>query len=450
MKEFIVSHKISIAVVLAAVIAAGFLAVRFAKPAGTGGETAYVETVENLTGQNASLGLINRFAGVVEPQGTWSVTKNSDAEIKEIFVEEGDEVEEGDPLFEYSTLKYEEELEQAKIDLERLENDYTATQEAIAQLEKEKREASSSEQANYTIQIKEQNLALKDKELDIEMKKAEIDKLEDNIDNSVVESGISGIVKKINETDQMGSGSDDNSFIVVMKVGTYRVKGTVNEQNIGELTAGAAVLVHSRVNDRTWKGTITKIDTENTVSNENNGYFFGGSEETRSAKYPFYIELDSSEGLILGQHVYVEPDLGQEDEESGSGIWIAAYMVDREDPEHPFVWKDAGGKLRKQEVTIAETMEEIGKVKISEGLLLTDSIAIPDGSLTEGMKTAPMSEKPEEDDLEITENGENTEDFGEESYEIEDYGQEGSAEEGGAVSGGMDAGSFSQEVGIEQ
>ena len=148
MKEFIVSHKISIAVVLAAVIAAGFLAVRFAKPAGTGGETAYVETVENLTGQNASLGLINRFAGVVEPQGTWSVTKNSDAEIKEIFVEEGD------PLFEYSTLKYEEELEQAKIDLERLENDYTATQEAIAQLEKEKREASSSEQAKYTIQIK--------------------------------------------------------------------------------------------------------------------------------------------------------------------------------------------------------------------------------------------------------------------------------------------------------
>ena len=450
MKEFIVSHKISIAVVLAAVIAACFLAVRLAAPAGTGGETAYVETVENLTGQNASLGLINRFAGVVEPQGTWSVTKNSDADIKEIFVEEGDEVEEGDPLFEYSTLKYEEELQQAKIDLERLENDYTATQEAIAQLEKEKRDASSSEQANYTIQIKEQNLALKDKELDIEMKKAEIDKLEDNIGNAVVESGISGIVKRINESDQMGSGSDDNSFIVVMKVGTYRIKGTVNEQNIGELTAGAAVLVHSRVNDRTWKGTITKIDTENTISNENNGYFFGGSEETRSAKYPFYIELDNSEGLILGQHVYVEPDLGQEEEDKGSGIWLAAYMVDQEDPEHPFVWKDAGGRLKKQEVTIAETIEEVGKVKISEGLLLTDSIAIPDGSLTEGMKTAPMSEKPEEEEPEISEDGENAEDFGEEIIETGDYGQEGNGEEGGAVPGGMEAGSFSQEVGIEQ
>ena len=452
MKEFVLRHKISIAVILAAAVAAGVFAVRLAAPAQTGGETAYVEKVENLTGQNASLGLINRFAGVVEPQGTWSVTKNDDVEIKEIFVEEGDEVEEGDSLFEYSTLKYEEDLQQAEIDLERLENEYTATQDTIAQLEKEKREASSSEQANYTIQIKEQNLSLKDKELDIEMKKAEIGKLEDNIDNSVVVSGISGVVKKINESDQLGSQSDDNSFIVIMKVGTYRIKGTVNEQNIGDLTAGAAVLVHSRVNDRTWKGTITKIDTENTINNDNGGYYFSGSEETKSAKYPFYIELENSEGLILGQHVYVEPDLGQEDEDAGSGIRIAAYMVDQSDPEHPFVFKDAGGRLKKQEVTIAETKEEVGKVKISDGLLLTDSIAIPDESLKEGMPTAPMSEKPNEE-----ESMENSEDFAESGSESDAVNGEeidGIGEEidgiGEEIPDGLDVDFVPQEIGVEE
>ena len=329
-------------------------------------------------------------------------------------------------LFEYSILKYEEDLQQAEIDLERLENDYTATQEAIAQLEKEKRDASSSEQANYTIQIKEQGLALKDKELDIEMKKAEIDKLEDNIDNAVVESGISGIVKKINEGDSLGSGNEDNSFITVMKVGNYRIKGTVNEQNIGELTTGAAVLVHSRVTDRTWKGVITKIDTENAINSENGGYFYSGSEETRSSKYPFYIELDNSEGLILGQHVYVEPDLGQNDEDGSPGIWLAGYMVDQSDPDHPFVWKDAGGRLKKQKVTISDSMDEVGKVRISEGLELTDSIAIPDGTLTEGMRTAPMSERPEE--------GEGSaEDYGDELNGPEEIG----IEEGGIGDGFM-------------
>ena len=429
MKDFVLNHKIGVLVIIAVVAAICFGAVRFMRPAGPGGETAYVEKVENLTGQNASLGLINRFAGIVEPQGTWSIARNTDVEIKEIFVEEGEEVEEGDPLFEYSILKYEEDLQQAEIDLERLENDYTATQDAIAQLEKEKRNASSSEQANYTIQIKEQGLALKDKELDIEMKKAEIDKLEDNIDNAVVESGISGIVKKINEGDSSGSGSDDNSFITVMKVGNYRIKGTVNEQNIGELTTGAAVLVHSRVTDRTWKGVITKIDTENAINSENGGYFYSGSEETRSSKYPFYIELDNSEGLILGQHVYVEPDLGQNDEDGSPGIWLAGYMVDQSDPDHPFVWKDAGGRLKKQKVTISDSMDEVGKVRISEGLELTDSIAIPDGTLTEGMRTAPMSERPEE--------GEGS---------AEDYGDElNGPEEIGIEEGGIGDG-FIQEV----
>ena len=147
MKEFIVKNKIWIAVAAVVVIAAVVLLFRLPGAKGAEGETAYVEKVENLTGANASLGMINRFAGVVEPQGTWSVNKNADAEIKEIFVEEGEKVEEGDPLFEYSTLKYEEDLEQARIDLERSQNEYESTQDAIAQLEKEKREASSSEQA---------------------------------------------------------------------------------------------------------------------------------------------------------------------------------------------------------------------------------------------------------------------------------------------------------------
>lgn len=396
MKEFIMKYKIQIA---AAVIVIAAVLVIAAKLLGKGGGSdriAYVDTVESLTGQNASLGMVNRFSGVVEPQGLWSVSKNNDVDVKEIYVEVGDEVSEGDPLFEYDTLKYEEDLNQGEIELERLQNEYESTQETIAQLEKEKQQASSSEQANYTIQIKEQNLSLKDKELDIAMKEAEIAKLEENIENAEVTSAIDGVVKTINEN---GSDSDDNSFITIMKTGTFRVKGTVNEQNVGELTTDARVIVHSRVNDRTWKGVITKIDTENAVSNENNGMFGGGSSGgNKSTKYPFYVELDNSEGLIMGQHVYVEVDLGQEDEDNTSGIWIASYMVDQTDPEHPFVWKDVKGRLQKQEVTIGDVREEIGKVKIIKGLTLQDSICIPDPSLEEGMKTAPMSEKPQETD----------------------------------------------------
>ena len=394
MTEFVQKYKIWIAAAAIIVIAAAALLFRKAGAGGTDGGTAYVETVANLTGQNASLGMINRFAGIIEPQGTWSVNKNTDAEIEEIYVSEGDEVEEGQALFVYSTTKYEEDLQQAKIDLERLHNEYDSTVETIAQLEKEKKSASSSEQANYTVQIKEQNLMLKDKDLDIQMKEKEIEKLEDNIENAEVKSGIAGVVKSINESGS-SSGNGDNSFITVMKVGTFRVKGTVNEQNIGDLYIDAPVLVHSRVNDNVWRGKITKIDTENALSNDNAGYGMGNSE-SKSSKYPFYVELENSDGLIMGQHVYIEPDLEQGVDSTGEGIWLAAYMVDQTDPEHPFVWKDVRGRLQKQEVKISEVREELGKVKISEGLSPEDSICIPDGTLTPGMRTAPMSEKPAE------------------------------------------------------
>ena len=422
-------------------------------------DVAYVETVANLTGQNASLGMVNRFASVVEPQGTWSVAKNSEVDIDEIHVSEGDEVEEGDVLFTYSTDKYEEDLQQAEIDLERLHNEYQSAEETIAQLEKEKRSASSSEQANYTIQIKEQNLSLKDKELDIQIKEAEIEKLKSNIDNAEVKSGISGVVKKINDGSSSDDNSDSNDFITVMKVGNYRIKGTVNEQNIGELYVDADVLVHSRVDDRTWKGKVSKIDTENPESAGSGMYGYGGGDNSsRSSNYPFYVELEKSDGLIMGQHVYVEPDLGQENEEEAGSIWIGSFMVDQSDPSHPFVWKDVNGRLKQQEVTIGETRDEIGKVKITDGLSLEDSICMPDESLKEGMKTLPMSEKPaeeavdDEDQQAGTEEGFEGEGFEGEGFEEEGFEGEGmedaeSAGEGfGAVEEGMENGAG---VGLE-
>ena len=440
MVEFIQKNKKRIAIAAAVLIIAAVLVFRRAGSGSLNEGTAYVETVENLTGQNASLGMINRYSGVIEPQGTWSVSKNSDVDVREIYVREGDEVEEGQVLFAYDTTKYEEDLKQAEIDLERLHNEYDSTVEAIAQLEKEKKDASSSEQANYTVQIKEQNLSLKDKELDIEMKEAEIEKLEDNIENAEVTSGIDGVVKSINEGGSSSSGTGDNSFITVMKVGTYRVKGTVNEQNIGDLYVDAPVIVHSRVNDKTWKGKISKIDTENPMTSEGGNFMGMNSDSNKSSRYPFYVELESSDGLIMGQHVYVEPDLEQGEAIVSEGIWIPDYMVDRTDPDHPFVWKDSHGKLVKQEVTISETREELGKVKISEGLEPEDSICIPDPSLSAGMKTAPMSEKPAGETQESGVEGEELN----ESVEVSPVqtegmpaGMEGSPE-GGEIPDGME------------
>ena len=124
------------------------------------------------------------------------------------------------------------------------------------------------------------------------------------------QSEIDGVVKSINNgnQDSYSYSGGSQAFMSIIAMGDFRIKCKVNEQNIASVTPGQAVIVHSRVDDSvTWKGTMGAVDKENPGNGSNNGYYFSsGDGSTQSNSYPFYIELDSSEGLMLGQHVYVE------------------------------------------------------------------------------------------------------------------------------------------------
>lgn len=390
MKEKLKNPRFIIPAVIIIIVLIAIFAPRSGagRPGGSAGENAvYVTAVQDLMNPGGGSGMINRFAGVVETQESWSVNQNQDVEVKEIFVKEGDEVHAGDPLFSYDTEKYSSDLEQAEIDLERLKNELTSIGETIDELTNEKAKASSSEQGAYTIQIQEQELAQKQKDLDIRSKEAEISKLKDNIAHATVNSEIDGVVQAIHANrDQAYYGPEEQAFITVMKTGDYRIKGTVNEQNFNQVWESAPVLVHSRTDaGQTWKGTVTRIDTENPDQGSNMGYY-GGDSSNSSSKYPFYVELEDSSGLIMGQHVYMEVNYGQGELSGREGVWLEQYYVDESDPEAPFVWADDGsGHLKKRQVSLGERDEELFLVEITQGLELTDAVAVPDPEYKEGM-----------------------------------------------------------------
>ena len=108
---------------------------------GSSADKVFVESVASLI--SSSSGAQNRYSGVVEAQESWKVNKEAEREIKEVFVEEGDMVEEGDPLFEYDMDDVEAELAQAELDLEGMQNEITDYRNQIEQLNKEKNAASS-------------------------------------------------------------------------------------------------------------------------------------------------------------------------------------------------------------------------------------------------------------------------------------------------------------------
>lgn len=355
-----------------------------------GDNVVYVNTIEKLMSLGSGNGLINRFSGVVESQDTWKVQQNAEKTVKDILVEEGQEVQTGTPLFTYDTDKFQSDLEQAELDLERINNEISSMGDNISQLNKDKKAASKENQATLQLQIQEAELQLRQKEYEAKSKQIEIDKLRENINNATVVSEIAGVVKSINNGASMDmSGNEDTSFMTILATGDYQIKGKINEMNIDSLTENSPVIVHSRLDQsKTWKGTITKIDRDNAEANNNNGmYAMSGDSMTQTSSYPFYVTLESSEDLMLGQHVYIELDSGQ-DSEPKAGIWLDEYFINDLDSD-PYVWADNGkDRLEKRKVTLGQYDENMMRYEIADGLNKEDAITFPEPGLEEGMETA--------------------------------------------------------------
>ena len=127
------------------------------------------------------------------------------------------------------------------------------------------------------------------------------------------------------------------------------------------------------------------MDMQN-PGNDSNNYYMAGDATTQSNSYPFYVNLDSSEGLMLGQHVYVEVDYGQE--EKKAGIWLDESFICDIDSD-PYVWVDNGkGKLEQRKVTLGQHDEEMFQYEIADGLTEENLITYPEEGLKEGMATA--------------------------------------------------------------
>ena len=410
------------------------------------GDAVYVSEVSAITGDVS--GVTNRYAGVVEPQETVQVSLESGRTVKEVQVKTGDQVKKGQLLFEYDLSSIQQSLEEAQLDLDRLKNEASSLQEQINTLEKEKKQANKDSQLSYTIEIETNKMNRKKNEYSQKSKSAEIEKLQNATNNTEVRSSIDGVIQKIDtsklssddsdevsddsstdssdmSSDSSGSdGSSGNAFITILSTGAYRVKGTVNELNIQNIVEGESVIVRSRVDStQTWKGTMGTIDKDAaSSSNSGNSSYIsssdGSDDSTTSSTYPFYVNLDSSDGLMLGQHVYIEPDEGQE--EKKAGLWLSeVYIVDA-DTDSPYVWAaDDKKKLEKRSVILGQYDENLGEYEIADGLSKNDYIAYPSDELKEGQSTTTNSEAADTVDMEPI-NDEYTDDFSEDGTSGDD------------------------------
>lgn len=350
----------------------------------------YVDLVSTITGYGEGTGLIERFGGEVCPQATLEVKLENDRTVKKCYVKEGDEVKEGERLFIYDTREDEDKLAQAEIDIEKANADIELAKQSITQLEKDKQSADQDDQLMITTNIMTAQNEIKQYEYDIKSKQLEMEQLKETINNATVTAEMGGIIQKIsdpenNTSDYYGSGNNDTAYITILAIGDFRVKGSINEQNLDSLEEGTEMIVHSRVDDTlTWTGTVSEIDTDNKEEEEENTYYYSGmGNDAGSSSYTFYVELDDSTGLILGQHVYMEEDAGQSDEKDG--LWLEEYYIVQEEDGSSYVWiANNSNKIEKRAITLGDYDEDLMEYEILDGLAPEDYIAYPMDTLTEG------------------------------------------------------------------
>lgn len=389
------------AVVLIAVIA-GVLLSR-----GSGGRKAYVMPVAEISSNAMNNGTSNRFSGVVEPQKTKEIQADSMKTIDEVYVKVGDEVKAGDKLFTYKIADMELDLQQLNVDLQSYYNQ-------IDDLNEQKRYSSSQ----YEIQII--NMQISNTQTEIQKKRNEIEAKKREMEQAYVTSPIDGVIKEINDPNSMmytGSGA----YMTIIADGEFLIKCKISEMNVSEIYQGMEMVIRSRVNEnQTWKGTISSIDTGSPVNEENQGYYYGGGQES-GAKYAFYVKPETPDGLLLGQHVTVESSVSSS--AGYTGILLnSGFIADIESK--AFVWVSKNGTLKKSYVTIGKYKADSDEYEITSGLEKDDYIAFPDETLKEGMKTTteyipeeepglddgdfyviPEGDVPEDDGMMIPEDG---------------------------------------------
>lgn len=366
---------------------------------GDDGTGIYVQPVAELI-ELGGIAPGDRFSGILVSENVAEIQKDSDKTVAELLVREGDDVTEGQALFSYDTDQLQLTLDKQKLELEQMKATIENYRDQIEELKKERANAASGDKLEYTVQIQSLEIELKEAELNIGAKETAVAQSEQILQNATVFAPVTGRIQSINENGYDNYGNP-LPYISIRQAGSYRVKGTIGELQLGGLIVGTKVRILSRTDEsKTWTGTVSLIDYENPYQGSEMDMYYGSSsdEMSSSSKYPFYVELDDSEGLILGQHVYMELDTGEDDVPTGICI-SSAFFCFNEDGS-AYVWAEGRQGLEMRAVTLGEYNMSLDTYEVLDGLSENDYIAFPDPELCkEGVPTT--REQPDDADEEL-------------------------------------------------
>ena len=326
----------------------------------------------------------DKFAGVVVSENVIEIDRDTEKQIEELYVAAGDVVRVNEKLFEYDTDTLSLTVDKQQLEMDKLTQQIKDLTTQKTNLEKQiKKEKDKNTKATLELTLRSVTADLTQANYDKKTLQAEINYNKDMLKDAVVRSPIKGVVRSIDE--------NGSPYITIQQAGAFQVKGTLNELSLNAgIMEGVGVTILSRTDPTAfWTGTVTLVDY-NTTEEENPDNMFGGYIDpmASSTSYPFYITLDDTAGLLLGQHVYIQISAAA----MGDDLLRIpeGYVMDVAMDEETFlttgtVWSVdmETMKLTKATVTLGEYDPTYGTYVILDGITAESYLADP---MDEGVK----------------------------------------------------------------
>lgn len=360
---------------------------------GCGGQTQVnVEQAGMLATAAASS---DKFAGVVVSENAVEITRDTEKQIDELYVAVGDTVRINEKLFEYDTDTLSLTIDKQELEMDKLEQQIKDLNTQVKNLETQiKKEKDKSVKATLELQLRSVKVDLTTATYDKQSLQAEITYNKNMLKNAVVRSPIKGTIRSIDE--------NGSPYITIQQAGAFQVKGMLNELSLNAgIMEGVGVTVLSRTNStQFWTGMVSMVDYNAGSSGDQEDMMdFESDGMSTSTSYPFYITLDDTAGLLLGQHVYIQISaaaIGDELLRIPEG-----YVMDVVTDEETFlttgtVWSVdmVTLKLTKATVTLGEYDPTYGTYVILDGITAESYLADPaDAGVKEGAAVHLLGEK---------------------------------------------------------
>jgi RND family efflux transporter MFP subunit len=277
--------------------------------------------------------------------------------IEEYLVEEGQQVEAGQPLVRLDARSYEAALREARASLARARADVELQRKELVRA-RELVERDVASQAELDVRVN----ALRVAEAEVARLEAEVARREVDLEDTVVRAPTSGVIlekfKEVGEIAVPGGFEGSGELIRMANLEDMRAEVDVNEADLARVSMGqAAEVVPDAYPDRRYAARVVKMYPQ---INRQKGTL---KIEVQILEPDEWLRPDMSVRIAF----LAEPEPGAAGAEGEGGVVLAPRAAVRGGESDPYAWVVTEGRLRRQPLALAGPSGN-DRVVVSQGL----------------------------------------------------------------------------------